>query len=456
MLRTSSGAEARLTDRIRPSSAGIAVLAVALPLAFLHERWQNLFTVGPLDVNASDVAIAALWLACAVAIARDGLARLAPLRPVGVTAVALGAWIGITMVVERSRGEGYALGSATATAATFLAYAAFAIAPPLLVRSARDRRLLLGVVAGWGALAAAVGVAQFLGADILGAWPAGLRQPSFLGTHDFASLGALVGGLGLGLLAGRRVPARPAAALAVVGTLGLALSGAVAGIAGLALGLGLALAALATGPVHARPPLRAIVAGGLVLVVAGLGVLSLRGGDIVDFASFLGSDDQTEQATEVESYSQRTVLVYLGLRMFGDRPLTGVGWMRSNDPAAHAPYLDDARARFDVAEEGLPTPEHPYGIQNAYVQALADLGAPGALLFVAWLGACLLVAWRASRGPCPEAGVAALVALGVAAGLWAAEGIVPGVPLDALTWLAPGIAAAALVGEGVRMSGRVT
>lgn len=426
------------------SSKGVWALSAAVPLAFLHERWQRLFTVGPLDVNVSDVAIALLWVVCAVVLVREGPARLRPLRPVGVAAGALALWIGVTVLVARGRGDGYAFGSAVASAATFFAYAAFAIAPPLLLRTAADRRLLLAVVTGWSALAAAVGIAQFLGADVFDAWYAGRRQPSFVGTHDFAALGALAGGLGLGLLAGGERRRRLALVLAAVGTIGLTLSGAVAGIAGLAAGLALALLAVAVG--RRRPDARAVAAGVLVLAVAGLGVLTLRGGDLVDFASFLGNDGSTGQTTDVETYSQRTVLVYLGLRMARDHPLAGVGWMRSNDPAAHAPYLDDARVRFDVAEEGLPTPAHPYGIQNAYVQALADLGLVGLALLLATLAAGLWSAGRAALGGRDEVAGLALLGLAwtlVAMGVWTAVGLVSGIPLDALLWIALGVCAAA-------------
>ena len=81
------------------------------------------------------------------------------------------------------------------------------------------------------------------------------------------------------------------------------------------------------------------------------GSLVLRGGDIADFIGFLGSQDT--RSTQVETYSQRTVLIYIGVRIFRDHPLTGVGWQGSELPSSFEPYLGDARRRFpDVARRG--------------------------------------------------------------------------------------------------------
>jgi hypothetical protein len=131
--------------------------------------------------------------------------------------------------------------------------------------------------------------------------------------------------------------------------------------------------------------------------------------------------------------------------------VAGAGWQASaKEEQVYGDYLDDARREFpDTPAEAFPSPEHPYGIQNAYIQALADLGAIGFLLLVATFAAGLwLVARAVVRGP-PETvlpGALAGAWLLLAMGTWTAVGLVAGVPLDALTWIALGLAAAAAGG----------
>jgi O-antigen ligase len=182
---------------------------------------------------------------------------------------------------------------------------------------------------------------------------------------------------------------------------------------------------------------RAIALAAVVLTVgAGTGVM--RGSNIADFAAFLGLGE-TEEEGRVETYAHRVLLAYIGLRIFADQPLTGVGWQGSSDEWAFGPHLDEARARFPTEPaEAFPSPEHPWGVQNAYVQTLADLGVLGGLLLVLFFAATLRAGLRLSRGsPVPALGLAWLL---VAAGIWAGIGLVAGIPLAALTWLATGLA----------------
>ena len=69
----------------------------------------------------------------------------------------------------------------------------------------------------------------------------------------------------------------------------------------------------------------------------------------------------------------------------------------------------------------LPSAKHPWGVQNGWVQALADLGIVGFLLFVGLFASGLVAAGRrALRGP-PELAGPALVAgvwLLCAMGIW--------------------------------------
>jgi O-antigen ligase len=92
---------------------------------------------------------------------------------------------------------------------------------------------------------------------------------------------------------------------------------------------------------------------------------------------------------------------------------------------------------------GFPSPEHPYGIQNAYVEALADLGAIGLVLFLgAILAPLALAGSRLLRGPPDAEALLPVSWLLVALGELTALGLVAGIPLDALLWIAAGLCAA--------------
>jgi hypothetical protein len=288
---------------------------------------------------------------------------------------------------------------------------------PLLIRSPDDLRAPLAVLVVWSALASLVGLVQFLGADIFDAWNAGLRQPSFLGHNDFAALSGAAYLLGLWT---RRWPAIAS------GAVGLVLAAAIAAV------IGLVLAVAAIVLLSRRSLARAGLAVALTGAVA-VGVFALRSGDVGDFLRF-AQDDTPASSSDVETYSQRTLLAYIGWRIFLDHPVAGVGWQGSAQPEAFEPQLAEARARFpDTAPLAFPAREHPYGVQNTYLQALADLGLVGFALLVAVLAAGVVLGLRS-----PPLGLLWLL---LAVGLWGAQGLVTGIPLAALTWLALGLAA---------------
>jgi hypothetical protein len=107
-----------------------------------------------------------------------------------------------------------------------------------------------------------------------------------------------------------------------------------------------------------------------------------------------------------------------------------------------SPYLSDARKRFpDVPAEAFPAPGRRYGVQNAWVQSLADLGAIGFLLFAGLLGAGVWLALRGAIGAGAWTSLAAAGILLVAAAVWTAQGLVAALALDSLTWLGLGLAA---------------
>jgi hypothetical protein len=279
----------------------------------------------------------------------------------------------------------------------------------------------------WGAL-------QFLGvvSEFEGKRP-GQREVSFLGTHDFAALSgaALVIGI-VGIVLGR-----PRVAALVAGALGVALAASVFAYAGVV------LAALFAA-VASRGTLTARRAGAVaaVVVAVGAGVLALRSYDASSFLSFLGVKESTaERSEDVQTGSQRTMLGYIGVRIWRDHPLLGVGFQRSGH--RYEPYLGDAKERFpDQPAQAYPSPEHEWGVQNLWIQAAADMGVVGFAFVVAVFATGLALAVHAR----PRAPVTALVAAGwilVAFGTWNGVGLVSGIPLQALTWLGLGLAAAA-------------
>jgi O-antigen ligase len=78
-------------------------------------------------------------------------------------------------------------------------------------------------------------------------------------------------------------------------------------------------------------------------------------------------------------------------------------------------------------------------VQNAYVQAAADLGLVGLVLWLAPFALALLLALRANAPP----GAVAVFTILAAMGIWGGQGLVAGIPLDAVTCLGFGLAATA-------------
>jgi hypothetical protein len=425
-----------------------AVLAAAVPVLFLHARYQPAVDVrlGSSDARVvlADVAVALVLVAAAARGARTGFAPLRRARGALVAVAALLVWIGASLALPHLRDEPYATADALVSAVKFGEYALLAPAAMLIVRGRRDLELLAGAVVAVSVCATVWAILQFTGAvaafDAGGQWR---RAPSFVGIHDFAALsGAALAIALLALVGGGRLlhPRLPLVA-GVFGGLGVVLSGAMTAVIGLILAGGALLLVAA----RRRRLSRTGAIAAIVLVGAvALGTAAMRTSTIVDFAGFLGLRDD-EPSGAVESYAQRSVLAYLGYRIFLDEPVTGVGWQGSGAEWAYGPHLAEARARFpSEPAEAFPSPEHPWGVQNAYVQALADLGVIGLALLVAVLAA---TAWtavgRAVRLPAVPLGPAATLGLAwllVAVGIWNGLGLVSGIPLAALTWIAVGLA----------------
>jgi len=428
------------------------VLALALPFLFLHVDYQPKLEL-PLgsdgaEVALSDVAVLAVVLAALHAGRRFGFA---PLRA-GTWAYAAGATllalIAVGTVTPVLLDRDYAFLDHALTAAKFAEYSLLALAVPLLVRTRHDLHLVLGVLIAWTAAAALVAVLQFFGVvrEFEGYRP-GQRSPSFVGLHDLAALAGASTSIGLASIALGPVAGLRRALLWVAtvgGAVGVVLSGALAGF------LGVAAAALAAGVVaRRRRVLDLAKTGGLVavVVVIGAGVFAFRAANVGSFLRFLGIEQPRDDETySGESYVQRLALGYLGARIFLDHPGLGVGWQATSEEWTYAPYLDDTRRRFPkLPEASLPSPEHPWGVQNAYLQSAAELGLAGAAAFLAALLVPLGVAWRAALRAREGAADAALPLLWllVTMGIWLGLGVVAGIPLVALQWLAVGLAVAA-------------
>jgi O-antigen ligase len=426
------------------------VLAAALPFIFLHVELQPSVTL-PLggdgaQVALSDVAVLAVALAAVRAGRRLGFAPLSAGRWVLAAIGVLLLFIGLGTLTPVLLDRDYGFLDHAFTAMKFAEYVVLALAVPLLVRARADLRLLLGMLIVWTAAASAVAVLQFFGVvrDFTGIRP-GQRETSFLGYHDFAALAGAttavaLAWIALGPVAGlRRALLRTAT---VAGVVGVVLSGALAGF------LGVTAAAVAVALVAARQRvLTAAKVGGLATVigVAAVGVLALRAANIESFLRFIGVERPIEDETfGGESYVQRLALGYIGGRIFLDHPALGVGWQATSEEWTYGPYLDDVRARYPkLPEEALPSPEHPWGVQNAYLQAAAELGVGGALAFLAALLVPLAVAWRAAASAADAA--VPLLWLLVTMGIWLGLGIVAGIPLVGLHWLAVGLAIALAV-----------
>lgn len=400
-------------------------------------------------VTLSDLAVLAIVVAAAVALRQDGLEALRPGRPIWIAGAALLVWIGFSTLWPALAEDGYRTGDHVVSALKFGEYALLAPAVPLLLRDPRGLRVLVFTLLAWSALAAAVGVAQFFGADILDAWATGHRQPSFLGHHDLAALAAVALSITVAtiLLPTERQQLRTWVGGAG-GWLSLVVSGAVTATAGLLAG---ALAAVGLARRAARPSPGRTVAVALICLTGAAGVIALRGGDLLAFATFLGAD-RVEQERDVESYSHRTLLAYLGARIYLDHPVLGAGWQASRETRVFDPYLDDARRRFpSLPDEAFPGRGREYGVQNAYVQLLADMGPVGLLAFLGVLLSTLVLAVRAAGRAATEwrrVAIATAMLVIALAGTWVAQGLWPGLPLDALTWLVAGLAGAAAYQSG--------
>jgi O-antigen ligase len=440
------------THAWRPA-AGPLVLALAVPLIFIHATYQPSVSVDLGSTSATLYLSDAAVLVAAAAGLVEGLRRgFWPLRaglPVQLAGGAFLAWILAATVYPLAYEDHYRVAVHLVTALKLCEYAFLSLAVPLVLRRRDDALPLFATLTAWSVAASTGAVLQFLGLvnEFEGRRP-GQREPSFLGIHDLAALSGGVLGLALAAIALGPLPRRQrqvAVVAGVSGAVGLALSGAVAGVAGLAAAAG-AAALLAW--LRRVLDLRRLVLLALPVVLVAAGVFALRSANIDSFLRFVGVRT-AEEAPNLhgDSYSQRSVLAYIGGRIFLAHPVLGVGWQGTSEEESYGPFLDDAHRKFPaVPELSFPAPEHPWGIQNAYIQAGAELGVVGLAAFLALFGTAFAVALRATlRARRDEAAAAAvpILLLLMTMGVWLGLGLIAGTPLVGLQWLALGLAAAA-------------
>jgi len=186
--------------------------------------------------------------------------------------------------------------------------------------------------------------------------------------------------------------------------------------------------------------MRRIAAVAAVLLVVGGGVAFLRGGDISSYLSFLGVQPTPKSAkSNVQTGVQRTMLSYIGLRIWEAHPWFGVGFERSGN--RYQPYLAAAKRKFpNEPPLAFPSKVHEWGIQDFWLQLLADTGIVGFVLGVGTFATAIALALHAPATLLWLKLVAGGWVL-VAAGTWLGEGIVAGIPLEAVTWLGFGLCA---------------
>jgi ABC-type multidrug transport system fused ATPase/permease subunit len=432
------------------------VLAAALPLLFLHVQYQPGIVVhaGSTSVHAylSDFAVLAVVVAALVSGVVDGWAPLRAGRPLWIAGVLFFAWVLVEVAWGRHvSSTGYAWHDHAVTAAKFFEYALLAPAVPLLLRETRDLVAVAWSLVAWNALATIVGIAEFFGAAIFMAdGHGGVRQSSFLGSSDWAALAGgvlLVGVLGLALP--RLRVGRTLTTIAVAsGIVGMVIAGALASVIGLATALVVLGIVLVLRSELDRRRVAAVAVAALAVLA---GTVAIRSSDLNAFRSFVDSAPASTQSSvdRTPSYAHRTLLAWLGYEVWKGRPLLGSGWEGTTEPAVFDPYLPAAHRRFpNVTPLAFPSASRRYGVQDAWIEAAADLGVVGLALWAALFATAAWPAARLARTSGTGTALYALAGLGFLVWLWAAQGFYAGIPLDAFTWLVFGVAALGELGQG--------
>jgi O-Antigen ligase len=269
----------------------------------------------------------------------------------------------------------------------------------------------------------------------------GGRVDSFLGTHDFSALATLPLLVVLaGLFAPGRWSLRTRWLAGLAGWLGLALTAALTSLVSLLLGV-IVLFWLAWR--HHRLTLRPVAQTLVILAVVVGTTITFRHNDLAPVFKWLGNEQTGRVSEFTSSWHQRLIYVYVGGRIFVDRPLTGTGWWGQPPPATFARYIPAARRRFpSYPRLYFPPTDRPFTPQQTYDQVLYELGLIGALLLLAAFAAAGRTALLAVRQKASSTALDYVPALWFAGliGALAGEGLFGGNPLTTLLWLTLGVA----------------
>ena len=285
-----------------------------------------------------------------------GSAGCGPGCPPGSRSALFLAWVCAATIYPLRGSDPYPWHDHVVTTGKYVEYALLAPAAVLLVRRADDLMLLLLVAVASSVVASTLAVVQFFGWRIAGGWPAGYRQPSFLGHHDFAALS----GVGARDRAGRDRAARRG------GSTGGSRSAPASRARRACSSRARSPARSGCSPPASSPPSSpAARRAGSSRSSASRwrcfgGVVLFRGGDVKSFLHFVGIGKKQEQLG-VESYVQRTMLVYYGWRVFLDHPARRRGLAGDERPvrvraAAAARCTGSSRTR---PTQGVPLARPP-------------------------------------------------------------------------------------------------
>ena len=420
--------------------------AVAFILVFVLVAFVPGVTSGSSTVNISDLAILAITIAALVRVRREGLDALRASLWLWVTSLALLLFVAAASLYPTFSDPDYAWKTHFATAVKFSEFFVLAPATAVLLRERRSLDRFYGAIAVFTLAAAGVASLQFVGVDIFRAWPAGYREPSFTGISDLGALGAAA--LAIGFL-GEVWPGRVSRRSTHRATRRRG-----ARIRPLGRGRSRARSRCCDDRRSARraPAPRARAAPALVVVVAtvvcAIGVIGIRSGDILQAGRSTGvvkADKSTTQ--DVQTYAQRTLMLYIGLRIWEAHPIFGAGWQSVREPSVFRPFLDAAHRRFpDQPAQAFPSRDEPLGRRQRVrpVSRRARRRRHGVLPRVRRDCASFSESAGPSRLPPARAqlALAGLLWMLVSIGMWTGQGLVAGAGFTALPFFALGLIAA--------------
>lgn len=374
------------------------------------------------SVVITDIVLVALAIVCAVT-----LAHTRSLPREGWAAAAFGAVLAV-VILASSIPNG---ATAFVAAAKLVELAALSLGALLFIRSREALEALVDLLIAITLAADVVGLVGFVG-------DGGGRQNSFLGEHDFAALATVPLVYGLALLLDRAASRRRATIAIVAGAIGVILGAALASLVGLYVA---ELALLVVVALVRRADGRRVLATLGVVAVVTAGALGLRSsaGDLGFLSAWFGKP-ATRPGQYAGSWSQRLIFVYVGGRIFLDRPVVGTGWEGNVPSSVYARYLPDARHRFsDQPASYFPPAEGEFIPQQTYDQVLYELGLVGGGLLLGIFIALAAAAARAARAGIRYDAFLPAVWAAAMAGAIAGEGLFGGTPIAALFWLTIGL-----------------